>query len=389
MAKRQIAIGADPGFDGFKITIGNPSFVKVYNIPFSAIKLTEGEKERISKLSTAGNIIYEADGISMLIGQKAREELTDPDVYKLYKSDVEKFSNIERFDTVFFKHALMTGICYALYLYAADYEKENGNVPYSLENINADANIHLTVCLPHGHFEEYSDTIHDYVDREHKGLLMVNNTKQEISFTPAKSYVGSQAVMVILAQIFNAKGKEVNEPVLPQLIIDAGYKTVGRVLIKASKAFGIHDKSDTDFAMSNIDEEVIAEFNRIEKTSKSPLTKDKVESGAEEIQYKDKNGAIKVFNIKEHKKEITETKIRQFESVLEEEYDGLLNIKQISFAGGTGSAYYGPFVEILREKGYDAIADVTKLIKVELNGMEYDPVYTVSIGAYLNTLSVM
>lgn len=387
MAKKKIAIGADPGFDGFKITIGNPDFVRVYNIPFSALKLTESEKERISRLSTAGNIIYEADGMSMLIGQKAREELTDPDVYKLYKSDVEKFGNIERFDTAFFKHALMAGICYALYLYAADYEKEKGSVPYTLEKIDADIN--LTVCLPHGHFEEYSDTIHNYIDRMHSGVLFVNDSRQEINFKPTKSYVGSQAVMVILAQIFNEKGKAVNEPVLPQLIIDAGYKTTGRVLIKTSKAFGIHDKSDTDFAMSNIDEEVIAAFNKIEKTSKSPLTKDKIESGADKIQYKDKNGAIQIFNIKEEKQAITEAKIRQFEEVLEEDYDGLLNIEQISFAGGTGKAFFEPFVEILREKGYDAIADVTRLVTVKLNGTEYDPVYTVSIGAYLNTLSVM
>lgn len=388
--KQKLIIGADPGFDGFKLTFmmkGEENYVKVYNIPFSAIPLNGREKKRISSFSVKQNIMYETDGKLVLIGQKAREELMDEEVYKIYRSSVETFSNIERFDTDLFKQAMMAGILFGMYLFAEEYKEEKGKVPYELDNVGIP--VYIGVALPHGYFEDYVDTIKGYVTRRHEGTLYAGDRELKVDFTPEHTVVSSQAVMVLVAQMYDDDGNMIKEPAVPQLILDAGYRTLGKVKISSAATFGLHDASDTTMAMANIDEEVIEAFNSIPKKYNTVLTKDVIAAGEKEREYIDKDGRMAVFKINDEKDKIIRKKIAELEESLESEYSGFMNIEQISFAGGTGKAYYEPFIDILKEKGLERVAERTKLIRGRIGGKEYDPVYTVSIGECLSVLSML
>ena len=80
--------------------------------------------------------------------------------------------------------------------------------------------------------------------------------------------------------------------------------------------------------------------------------------------------------------------MRKFEEELEADYNHFANIAQIAFVGGTGAAYYEPFIEVLEEKHLDIAKENTVLMDVELGKTKLEPVYTIAVGLAKNIASV-
>lgn len=347
MKKNTIEIALDAGFSGNKIAVNK----NLYDIPFSIQDITDEESRYELRRIDDDYVRVEKDGRIYLIGRAAKEYALDMDKSKSIKTTMEAFSTMERYNMQLFEIALQAFLVYGLQRYAKDSRKSEN--PFRAEDIE-NWDIHVGVALPHEHLEELAPIVNEYLDKGVDISIMIGTDKKiHYKFTPASKSYNSQVVSmlyneVVTNELDDVTGEKDIYSMLPALVLDAGYKTLGKFKMAVDSSI-VGDDSDTNFAMLNINEKVVAEINAV-RPGFSEYQIDEMCAKGEVVRYideeSDKPAFLDVRAIKEkHLKQTCDELIAH----LCAEYDNLLDFKCILIGGGTGEQYY-PYIKDFCEK---------------------------------------
>ena len=350
MGKKQIKIAFDPGFSGGKICINK----LVMNIPFVVIQETAFDGDYSLKRPDGTHIAVNYAGTNYTVGQSARDYLLRSKKAATTDSYMQGLYTMSRFDTKEFEVTLKTLIAYALFKYSEYTQSATGEEIFLLEDIGA-WDICVGIALPHSYYEDpaHRDTIRSYFLDEDKAPkeialdLTVGNKNIPLRFSVNEQIVcNSQCLCAIINEMIDENGEDVDEfcsgKLFPALVIDGGYKTLGKALIERDMAV-VMPESDTEHAMMNINRAVVERIS--EKTpGYFDYMIDELAENDEVIRYVNDNGQVGEINVKQIKEEETEKTAGLLIQNLLERFDSLLHVKSILIAGGSGKTYH-PFIK--------------------------------------------
>lgn len=384
MKKNTIIISLDAGFSGNKIAVNE----HIYDIPFAIQDIT-GEEARYELRRKDDEFIRcTKDGHTYLIGKVASEYVLDNDRSKAKKTVMEAFATMERYNMPLFEIALQAFIAYGLQRYAKDSRKSSN--PFLASEIDK-WNIHVGVALPHEHVNHLIPLVKGYLDKGIDISIMIGlDEPTHYKFNACSTSFNSQAVCMLINEtvtddLDDVEGDNDIYAMLPALIIDGGYKTLGKFKLAADQSI-VGDSSDTNYAMLNINEKVAAELNAV-RPGYSEYQIDEMCKKGEVVRYIDestgKPASLDVAAIKE--KYLRETCAALIEDLCSE-YDNLLDFKCILIGGGTGGQYFPYFKEYCdKERPYLS----ENLILAGSNpffGQECGPVHAIVAGLYKDML---
>lgn len=403
MSKKQIKIAFDSGFSGGKICINK----LVMNIPFVIIQNSAFDGDYSLRRADDTHITVSYDGFNYTVGQSAQDYLLRSKKAATTDSYMQGLYTMSRFDTKEFEVTLKTLIAYALYKYSEYTQKTMGEEVFLLEDINA-WDIYIGIALPHSYYEEsaHRDTIRSYFLNKDKtpkeialNLTVGNMQPIPLRFSVNEQIVcNSQCLCAIINEMIDENGDDVeefcNRELFPTLVIDGGYKTLGKALIERDMAV-VMPESDTDHAMMNINRAVVGRIS--EKTSGYfDYMIDELAENNEVIRYVNEDGQVGEINVKQLKEEETKRIAGLLIQNLLERFDNLLHVKSILVAGGSGKIYY-PFIREFCDKQRTYLSGNihigTQNPKNSFMGITEDngnytrkaindPIYTVVLGLY-------
>lgn len=384
MKKNTLEIALDAGFSGNKIVVNG----NIYDIPFSIQDIT-GEEDRYELRRKDDDFVRcEKNGHTYLIGRVAKEYMLDSARSRARKTTMEAFSTMERYNMPLFKIALEAFLAYGLQRYAKDSRKTNH--PFSAAKIN-EWSIDVGVALPHSHMDDLIPLVKGYLDEGIDISVMIGlDEPVHYKFNANSTSFNSQVVCILINETVtddmnDVEGDNDIYAMLPALVIDGGYKTLGKFKLAADQSI-VGDDSDTNFAMLNINEKVVAEINAV-RPGYSEYQIDEMCAKGEVVRYIDEaTGKPAFLDVSEIKaKYLRETCSALIEELCAE-YDDLLDFKCILIGGGTGDQYY-PFFKEYCEKERPYLVDHIILAgSAPLFGNACGPVHAVVAGLYKDML---
>lgn len=382
MKKNTIEIALDAGFSGNKIAVNK----MLYDIPFAIQDITDEEDRYEFRRINDDYVRVEKDGHIYLIGRAAKEYVLDMGKSRSKKATMEVFSSMERYNMQLFEVALQAFLAYGLQRYAKDSRKSEN--PFVAEDAEK-WDIHVGIALPHKHLDELVPVVNGYLDKGIDISIMIGTDKKvHYQFTPASKSYNSQVVSMLYNEVVtndldDVTGEKDIYNMLPALVLDAGYKTLGKFKMAADESI-VGDDSDTDFAMLNINEKVVAEINVV-RPGFSEYQIDKMCEMKEVVRYIDaETGKPRQLDICALKEKCLKETCDELIEHLCAEYDNLLDFKCILIGGGTGDQYY-PYIKEFckKERPY---------LKVILAGSEdfygkpCGPVHAIAAGLFKEIL---
>lgn len=378
-----IKLSIDAGFDSAKIIVNE---FEVY-VPFNICNITKHETQFLSNYRDDYIEIVD-DNMHYIVGEQARTLLYNSQAME--KSIRDLHDPAKRFLCDEFRIVCVASMAYAFY-------KASEAGVFALDDVK-DAEIYAIFNLPHSQYADLKQTMQSTFEGIHSANMVFSNSGSaenvSLEFTIKRVAVSSQAIDAVIAHAGTVEEKT-GEDILddaPILVVDGGQRTVGLARIEKGGAL-LSDKADsfTNFAMLEVNQQTAKD---IEKATGREFTDYMVEAACtgrtpEVIKYIDKeSGKVKEYNVKEAR----EKNIEKYCELLFEEVDkpiyGLLDIRNIVVAGGTGSCYY-PYL-VKRYVNDMEVLDKSHVIMVEptLNGKKYDAIFAVAVGGY-KTLEYM
>lgn len=347
MKKNTIEIALDAGFSGNKIAVNK----MLYDIPFAIQDITEEEGRYELRRIDDDYVRVEKDGRIYLIGRAAKEYTLDMDKSKSRKTTMEAFSTMERYNMQLFEIALQAFLAYGLQRYAKDSRKSEN--PFHAEDADK-WDIHVGVALPHKHLDELAPIVNGYLDKGIDISIMIGTDKEaHYQFTPASKSYNSQVVSMLYNEVVtndldDVTGDRDIYSMLPALVLDAGYKTLGKFKMAADESI-VGDDSDTNFAMLNINEKVVTEISAV-RPGFSEYQIDEMCAKGEVVRYINTDtGKPEYLDVCAIKEKYLKETCADLIAHLCSEYDNLLDFKCILIGGGTGDQYY-PYIKEFCEK---------------------------------------
>jgi hypothetical protein len=242
------------------------------------------------------------------------------------------------------------------------------------------------VALPHKHLYDLMPIVNAYLEKEVDiNISIGSDDPVHYKFFIPKSHFNSQVVCMLINEVVtddidDVQGEDDLYNHLPALIIDGGYKTLGKFKFAADQSI-VGDDSDTEYAMLNVNEMVAAEINSY-RPGFAEYQIDEMCAKKEIVRYIDDTGKpaeIDVCALRDkYLKEVSESLLTQ----LCNEYDNLLDIKTILVGGGTGSLYY-PYIQAFCKEKRPYLADKVVLAGSQnFHGHECGPVRAIAVGLY-------
>lgn len=379
---KRLIIGLDPGFDGGKIVINKMTL----SIPFAVEDITnELSKYPLSNRNAENFIRLEKDGSTYLVGDFARLSLLEADHQKSSKDSLDTFYTISRFSSKLFEVGLNTMLGYALYKYEEYTRKNDVEEVFNISEID-EWDIHVGVALPHEFMDDlWAKHVKDYLAKPQNYNLLVGTKTIKFNYQLKEEncVYNSQAICALIDLITDDEGNNIDsekdiQHYLPALIIDGGYKTLGKFKLSRDGRMD-KDESNTDFAMNNINEAVAAEIRKKNANIYGYMIEEKYNAN-EEIYYEDEDGTVKSFDVRAMRDAETVKTANRLMEYLMTEHNRLLDIKLILVAGGTGAAYYNTIKEFCDKR--DNLKGKVKLANNGFDGKECEPVYAIVIGLY-------
>lgn len=377
---KRLVISLDTGFDGCKIVVNE----QLFREPFVVEDITDVVNQYPMNIKNKDYIRYEKDGRVYLVGQMARKSLQEADHRARAGSELDTFYTTGRFGTNLFRAGLEAFLGYALCRYE-EYTNENkGTEKFSIEDIK-NWDIHVGTALPHQFMDEiWKTNVKGYLVGHHEFNLYIGGRTISFNFDLKEDncVYNSQAICALIDKVTDDKGSMIENDktiydYLPALIIDAGYKTVGKFKLARD---GRMDKPESNmtYAMDNINNVVAAKVREKEPEFQSYMVEEMYFTG-EEVYYEGENG-LETFNIREMRDKETDEMAKKLMEYLMVEHRKLLDIKIILLAGGTGAAYYKTINEFCSKRAN--LKDKVWLADNGFNGDKCDPVFAIAIGMY-------
>lgn len=384
MKKNTIEIALDAGFSGNKIAVNG----QIYDIPFSIQDIT-GEEDRYELRRKDDDFVLCAkDGHTYLIGRVAKEYMLDSERSKARKTTMEAFSTMERYNMPLFKVALQAFIAYGLQRYARD-SRKSGH-PFSATDIK-NWTIDVGVALPHSHLDDLIPLVKGYLDSGIDITITIGlDEPVHYKFNASSTSFNSQVICMLINETVtddmdDVAGENDIYEMLPALVIDGGYKTLGKFMLAADQSI-VGDDSDTNFAMLNVNEKTVAEINAV-RPGFSEYQIDEMCAKGEVVRYiADGTGKPEFLDVSAIRSKYLQETCGALIEDLCAEYNDLLDVKCILIGGGTGGLYYPYFKEYCEnERPY--LADHIILAGNEkFFGNECGPVHAVVAGLYKDML---
>lgn len=384
MKKNTIEIALDAGFSGNKIAVNG----HIYDIPFAIQDITEDEDRYELRRKDDDFVRCLKDGHTYLVGHVAKEYMLDADRSRARKTTMEAFSTMERYNMPLFRVALQAFLAYGLQRYAKDSRKTNQ--PFSAAKINEWV-IDVGIALPHSHQDELIPLVKGYLDEGIDISIAIGlDEPVQFKFNANSTSFNSQVVCILINEtvtddMTDVEGENDIYAMLPALVIDGGYKTLGKFKLAADQSI-VGDDSDTNFAMLNINERVVAEINAV-RSGYSEYQIDEMCAKGEVVRYiDDATGKPAFLDVSEIKaKYLRETCAALIEDLCAE-YDNLLDFKCVLIGGGTGDQYY-PYFKEYCEKERPYLSDHIILAgTAPFFGHDCGPVHAVVAGLYKDML---
>lgn len=387
LSMKKVLLAMDTGFDGCKICING----YLINIPFAVFDITGKDYQFLAHRSSDDFIRSEIAGKTHLLGERAKISLLESK-QRAEAKQMDTFYTIGRFKTEAYKVALKSFIGYALYKYE-QYSLKNDKDPFTIKSLNeGKVELYVGSALPHSQKDEIWEesvlptllepiSLNLLVGEEAPVSINIQLTEDNLCMN---SQVISAMFAVTLDEEGNFKPECIGDQMLPMLVIDAGYLTVGIFLFSQNGQVVVAE-SNQEFAMHNVNERTA----NIMKEHRSDITPYNVETLAkknEKIRYSYKQGNETVYNFYDvaqlRNKEI-ERAATNLNSYLCNTFNDLLDVKSIVVAGGTGDQYYKHLEPDYKKRLIDA-----QLARPEMAGETHDPVFAVVIGLYRSMLQL-
>lgn len=403
--KKRILFAIDAGFSGGKICVNR----LVMNIPFAILqhnKLQDGDYSLRRADDLHIQCVYE--GQSYTVGTSAKEYLLRSKKADTTDDSTQGFYTMARFQTKEFEVTLKTIMAYGLIKYAEYTAQSDTEETFSLEEIEQ-WDIFVGVTLPHSYYQTYRSAIREYLvgedltnPKSNELDVTIGTQKYNISFTVNPKIVcSSQCMDCIINELLDQNCNELTgedaicgESNRPTLVIDGGYKTVGKALIDRDMAV-VNPKSETEDAMMSINTEVaniISEYT----DGYYDYMIDDLAKKEEIIHYLDENEELQSLDVKKLKNDATDKAAQKLLYSLCEEFNKLLKVKSILIAGGSGITYY-PYIKEFCEEKRPYLANkifigcknpANQFLGIELDNNKFtekvidDPIYAVVLGLY-------
>lgn len=382
-------ISVDPGFDSFKVTYNG---YELFKIPRDVVDITGGSflgKKGEGYLKNTGCI----DGKEFLVGEWATRQLNDKIMVE-DSGEAERqanYNSLASFEAPEMKVAILTCIGKALVLLSKKEdtvlslkEREDG----TFEVLTAQASINIGVALPHSVVETEWPYIKEWLDRNNTYTIEDEDGIYNISFKPDNILINSQVILAMAGAMADDEGNTssnalidtTDKSALPVIVIDGGYRTLGRFFYTSAGA--VQDgESNQQYAMRNIHERVAEKLRS--SCKRDDITTKKIKllyENKETLHYIDKDGMGAEMNIVD----IVNNEVKEVcDALLDElykKYNNLLDVKTILVTGGTGAIYYEYLRKAIADRKLSWVNVV--LTKYKINGKEISPEYAISVGMY-------
>lgn len=388
--EQNLVIAIDPGFDSSKVVYTGGGMFKV---PKEVVDITGKDKAflgpkqegflKISLLKGKEHLVgsYATKYIHEAGGEESEERLAHADTFATFETADSEISL-----------KAMLGL-------ALVHMAEEGNTCLNLitqsdgsKTINMNgAKVYVVVTLPHDAEDKEWAYVDRYLSTQQTFSIETMNCVYNIDMKTAYNTHSSQVISALLGAISEDEGginmlsEIMQSNRLPAIILDGGYKTLGRFKLTSVRSVD-GGESNTTFAMRNIYERVVAtlksEYGRADMTVaglKACLAGDGL------VAYI-KDGKGETVDARVILEKEIRTVCEELIAELEGKYNNLLDIKTILVTGGTGSVYYNCLSEIL-EKKYSWIKVI--LTDYEFYGEKISPEFAIAIGAFKATSHII
>jgi len=373
MENKRLVIIMDPGFDQFKIIINGKTFA----FPSTIVRV--GEKHDGLGVVKGNFYFYPGNGEIYLFGESAVNELMSYRALDVNSNLLNDNMQLNRFESAFFKYTMEAALAYSLYLF--EKSKEGKSMKFKLRMLE-EYNVVFGVTLPHDVLDKYFNSIGSFLKGRHNFHFYVAgemNDKEPFyhDLSNAKFLANSQAICAFQSLAMGENNTD-NEEIfkrLPAVVVDAGFKTLGRYEI--SRNLDIHHaESNTDYAMYNVCERVAAIINeKLPGCDFRAYQVQKYVSEDETVNYAGQS--IPVAPIFKEQLDVVSSAL--CEDLNTNWYRELNSSKLLIIAGGTGAAYYGKIKDYM-EKHFPWINVILANGKIE--EQEVDPIFAVALGMY-------
>lgn len=382
----KIVLSVDPGFDSSKVTYEGG---ETFKIPKEVVEVTGMSGLFIGAKSNDYIKVSYIEGKEHLVGAYAARFLNEAQQDERAGAN-EKATIADTyatFETTDKEIAIMTSAAVALINMAKEGGKglvltKNSDGSFDLSCDKAD--VYISIALPHDAVGTAWGYIKKYIFEEKKFTVELADGIYNVNIKVTDAYGLSQVVVALVGAIsddngqIDMNGSYLGKDSLPALIIDGGYKTLGKFLFTTVMSVD-GGESNQDYAMMNIHEKVaeklIEEYNRKEMNSRK-VKRIMEESG--EIPYIKEDGSAGMVDVKALVNEEIEVTCNTMIKEFEEKYNNLLDIKMVLVTGGTGAAYYPIIKKILAGKPWIKVV----LTDYEFYGRNISPEYAISVGAF-------
>ncbi len=385
----KIFLSIDPGFDSIKV-VSNGGLM--FKVPRDVVDITDSNfygERGAGYLKAVGCV----EGKEYLVGEWATRQLSDTTLSD-NSGDIERqasFESLASFESPEMKVAILTCIGKALVTLARDEknvlalkEREDG----SFDLLTTQASIGVGVALPHSVTTSSQPFIKEWLDRENTFVIEDESGAYHITIKPDFSVINSQVILAMVGAITDEEGNTSPDALinvqdrnsLPAIVIDGGYRTLGRFLL--TSAMGVQDgESNQTYAMRNIHQRVADKLRK--DCGRDDITPKKIKylyENNESLHYIDKKGLGAEENVVNAVNDEVMNVCKDLIDELYHKYNNLLEIKTLLVTGGTGAAYYEYLKKALSERRLTWVNVV--LTKYEFSGKAISPEYAIAVGLY-------
>ena len=355
------------------------------HVPFSVYDITGKDEYFLTNRASEDFIRSEINGKVYLLGNRAKISLLEA-TQRANAHQMDTFYTIGRFKTKEYEVAFQSFIAYALYQYQL-YSVTVDKTPFTIEQL-ATSKIEIRVgsALPHARADEvWEESILPLLLKPIDLKLLIGENEPidvKLKFSPENLCMNSQVLSAMFSVVMDEEGnykeENISSEMLPMLVIDAGYLTVG-ISVLTQDGQVIYAESNQEFAMNNVNERVA----NIIKENRPDITAYNIETLAkanEKIRYSYKDGdetKYALYDVVAMREEEIERTANNLIVYLLKKFNDLLDIKSVVVAGGTGEKYYEYIKPVMETRLITSI-----LSKPIVNGKEVDPVFAVVVGLY-------
>lgn len=402
-----IIIAVDAGFDATKLII-NGLEIKV---PYNVLDIT-GEEDSMM-FGNGSNFIlsHYMNNKSYLVGNEARKLIIENTYDEEIASKQTILNSFDKFESDLFEINVMSCIALGLVRYSeylkedadeddvvfdieeySKYIREEEDRDKSLDGFYDSINIYVGMALPNDTVDTLWELVRHKIAKQHDFTIVLGkdgcpNKEYHMSFEIKKECCAglSQVRAAFFGLITNDDGTpkdetEFSEKELPVLVIDGGYKTIGKFKIARNGSI-VQAESNTDFAMSNVNQRVAEimgkEYNRAD--IKEYKVEELIKEDAPISYIPDGSNKSQTVNIVDIRDEVIADITKKFIDYIDEEYNHFQDIKSVIVTGGTGKVYYKKIEKFIKENRQPTKVYLTEY---DFMGETVDPVFAIVVGMY-------